>query len=593
MLAVSDRTAGVLTLIDPDACQVIRHIPLEGEPTGVAWPVDRPFVYVAEYNAASVAEIDPQAGLVVRRFTVGLRPIEVAVAPKSGLLLSANNATHSVSILDLETGNQLAWIAVPGEPFSITLTSDESLAVVSHLIPAGRATDPQHAAEISLIDLITRTPVTTVKLPAGSSSVRKVLTSADGRWAYVAHTVGRTSLPTTQVARGWINTNGLSLIDLGQRELVATLLLDHPMEGAADPWGMALDPDGNRLYLSISGGHQLARIELATLHEYLAGKLPDKHPLAQKQPYSPGSESIWLRIKQDPNERGGLVNDLAALHSADLIVKKQLDGKGPRGISLAPDGKRLAIGMYYSGSVLIVDTASWQIAHTISLGQSRDPDLARLGELIFHDGTQCFQQWMSCGTCHPNNGRADGMNWDLLNDGIGNPKNAKSLLQADQTPPMMWRGVREDMIHAIQKGFFFQMRQPEPGDVEAVGVYLRSLVPEPSPYLDPNGNLTASAERGKGIFLSETTQCAKCHTGPLLTDQKQHDVGTRGLIDQAAIFDTPSLIEIYRTAPYLHDGSAASLQEVLVDKNRTDAHGKTCHLNQEQIEDLIQYLLSL
>ena len=58
-------------------------------------------------------------------------------------------------------------------------------------------------------------------------------------------------------------------------------------------------------------------------------------------------------------------------------------------------------------------------------------------------------------------------------------------------------------------------------------------------------------------------------------------------------FDTPTLVEIWRTAPYLHDGSAATLREVLTVKNSNDQHGKTSQLTQQQIDDLAEYLLSL
>lgn len=59
------------------------------------------------------------------------------------------------------------------------------------------------------------------------------------------------------------------------------------------------------------------------------------------------------------------------------------------------------------------------------------------------------------------------------------------------------------------------------------------------------------------------------------------------------MFDTPTLIELWRTAPYLHDGSAATLRDVLTTANPDDKHGKTSHLTADQLNDLIAYLLSL
>jgi hypothetical protein len=64
-------------------------------------------------------------------------------------------------------------------------------------------------------------------------------------------------------------------------------------------------------------------------------------------------------------------------------------------------------------------------------------------------------------------------------------------------------------------------------------------------------------------------------------------------MDQSDLFDTPSLIELWRTAPYLHDGGAADLRELLIDRNPKNRHGRTSHLSSQEIDDLIEYLLSL
>lgn len=186
------------------------------------------------------------------------------------------------------------------------------------------------------------------------------------------------------------------------------------------------------------------------------------------------------------------------------------------------------------------------------------------------------------------------MNWDLLNDGIGNPKNARNMVWSYKTPPMMSRGVRDSMETAVKAGFIhIQFHQPEEETLEAVEAYFRSLEPEPSPYLGPDGKLPAAAKRGKAIYESEKAQCSSCHPAPLFTDLKAYDVGTRGPLDRTDKFDTPSLVELYRTAPYLHDGSAPTLRDVLVGSNKKDGHGGTSHLSKKEIDDLIQYLLCL
>ena len=79
----------------------------------------------------------------------------------------------------------------------------------------------------------------------------------------------------------------------------------------------------------------------------------------------------------------------------------------------------------------------------------------------------------------------------------------------------------------------------------------------------------------------------------MFTDLKTHDVGTRGALRPGRDrFDTPALVELWRTAPYLHDGSAPACDELLTSRNRDDRHGKTSHLSKPQVDDLVAYLLS-
>jgi cytochrome c peroxidase len=221
-------------------------------------------------------------------------------------------------------------------------------------------------------------------------------------------------------------------------------------------------------------------------------------------------------------------------------------------------------------------------------------DLAQLGELNFHDARNCFQGWQSCSSCHPGEARVDGLNWDLLNDGIGNPKNTKSLLLTFATPPAMSGGVRESAEEAVRAGIrhiLFLVHPPEVAD--SIDAYLQGLKPVPSPTL-VNGKLSDSARRGQKIFKDRRTGCADCHSGRLLTDLQSYDVGTRGAYDRETTeFDTPTLIELWRTAPYLHDGSAATIREVLTEANRQDKHGRTSHLTTQELDDLAEYLRSL
>jgi cytochrome c peroxidase len=183
----------------------------------------------------------------------------------------------------------------------------------------------------------------------------------------------------------------------------------------------------------------------------------------------------------------------------------------------------------------------------------------------------------------------------MPNDGIGNPKSAKSLLHADRIKPATWRGVRGNMNETAAAGFRFFEHAVTPEDLKATEAYIASLRPQISPYRLANGELTDSAKRGKEIFHSTEAHCAHCHAGELLTDLKSHDVGTKGPLDLQGedTFVTPALVEVWRTAPYLHDGRAATLKDVLTKFDSDDQHGHVSQLNKQQIDDLVAYLLSL
>ena len=177
--------------------------------------------------------------------------------------------------------------------------------------------------------------------------------------------------------------------------------------------------------------------------------------------------------------------------------------------------------------------------------------------------------------------------------GAGNPKNTKSMLLAHQTPPSMSAGVRETAEHAVRSGIVHILFSQRPED-EAVAMdeYLKSLRPVPSPHL-VDGRLSPSAERGRVLFHSERIACHKCHPAPLYTDLQSHRVGTRSPYETEDRFDTPTLVEVWRTAPYLHDGRYTTIKELLVEGQHGLKGGRPEGLSQQDIDDLVEFVLSL
>ena len=273
-LAVSDRTAGSLALIERASDRAAQDVKVRGQPGGVAWSADGRLAYVAERMAGTVAQVN-KSGKIVQRLKVGPQPVGLAVAPRRNWLLAANSATNTVSVVQLANGREKSRIKVPRMPYFLAVTADENFAVVGNRLPEGDASDPLVGAVVSLIDLRSMTTATDVRLPPNSTNVCGVDVSSDGRWAYVLHNLARAMLPTEQIEYGWINANALTVIDLQQRRRYATILLDRFDDGAANPFGAALSPDGSALWVTLSGVHQIGKLNLPRLHTALRKALPE------------------------------------------------------------------------------------------------------------------------------------------------------------------------------------------------------------------------------------------------------------------------------------------------------------------------------
>ena len=425
------------------------------------------------------------------------------------------------------------------------------------------------SAAVSLIDTAAKNVAATVTLPNGSSSLKGVCVSPDGKFAYVAHILSRYQLPTTQLERGWMNTNALSVIDTEQKKLVNTVLLDDVDLGAANPWAIACTADGQRLCVTHAGTHELSVIDRAGLHAKL-----DKVAAGERV------SEVSAAAEDVPNDLSFLVG---------LRKRIRLAGNGPRALVLL--GATAHVANYFSDSIDSLDIAADGAVRirTVALAKDAAETPERTGEKFFHDADLCFQHWQSCSSCHPD-ARVDGLNWDLLNDGIGNPKNTKSMLMAHQTPPSMSLGIRDSAEKAVRSGIkFIQFAVRPEADAEAIDAYLKALKPVPSPKL-VKGELSEQAKRGEAVY--EKAGCAVCHPKPLFTDLKAYEIGTAKGLDKGKPVDTPTLVEVWRTAPYLHDGSAATLEDVFKKFNPDNLHGNTSGLSAEELSDLIGYVLS-
>ncbi len=521
---------------------------------------------------------------------VGNGPEDLVISTKNQLLFCANRFSNNVSVIDLKTNRETARIPVSREPVALALSPDENTLMVANSLPKQAAGDTFISSVISVIDVQSGIVVKNIDLPNGSFALKDLIFSKDGKFIYVSHLIGRYNVLTSQIEKGWINTNAITIIDTESMESYTTVLLDDIYKGAANPNGMIFSEDGNSLLVAVSGTHELFCIDTDSMHK----------KINRAKANSGLSQSV--RLVSSASEKVKVFQDFSGIEQMDVLFddipkelgflaadrkRIKLQGKGPA--KLAVVNNKVLISSYFSDAIEVLDMDALSGgSYMIQIG-NRDISTSevRFGEMLFHDAENCFQQWQSCSSCHPGDARADGLNWDLLNDGIGNPKNTRSLLLAHQTPPAMTTGIRKDAETGVRAGFkYIQFFDAPEEYAKAVDAYLTSLEPVPSPYLQ-NGSLSKRAQLGKEIF--EKLNCKACHSGIYFTNGAKYEIGKKGRYDKQNSWDTPTLIEIWRSAPYLHDGRYSDLADIFKQEN----HGIRDGISDEELDNLVEYLKSL
>jgi len=576
MLYVTAATASKLLVVDAAGGKLAGEWSLKADPNGVAVAADGT-VYVTGGGVGGMLFKLSSSGKLQGKVETGHTPRSPVVSRDGATVYVLNRFNHTVAAVDAARMKVKASVPVLREPFAAVLGAGGKLLFVANHLPACRATDDVVAASVTVIDTETFKVVKNVMLPNGSTGVRGIGASPDGAFVYVTHTFGRYQLPTTQLERGWMNTAGLSVFNGATGDYVNTALLDDVDLGAANPWGVAVTADGKRLLVAHAGTREISVIDRQAFHERL-----DKAARNEK-------------VTEVTKSAADVPNDLSFLVTIRNRVKFNADG--PRGLAVI--GGRAYAACYFADALVWVDAEAPVMKPSLfPLGPAVDlaKDRVRRGEMLWNDGSMCFQQWQSCASCHPD-GRADGLNWDLVNDGIGNPKQTKNMVYSHLTPPAMVTGIRPDMQTGNRKGMThiqFVVRPEE--DALCIDEYVMSLKPVPSPYLD-GGSLSRAARRGEKLFTK--AGCAECHPPAKLksgervfTNLKKYDIGLGVGNEEGREFDTTTLVETWRTAPYLYDGRALTIEEVLTTCNPKDTHGTTRSLSAEEVKQLAEYILS-
>lgn len=357
-------------------------------------------------------------------------------------------------------------------------------------------------------------------------------------------------------------------------------------------------------------------------------KLFDDRGLASAGAFSSRGDYLYLAM------RGA-----RAIERIDVLTGAQagsaLDvGFAPQGLALSHDDRLLFADAYLSRELVVYDVRSpgalpVELARLpIPSAEPLTPELL-LGKRLFNDAADprlAKDSYIACAHCHLD-GLSDRRVWDFTDRGEGLRNTIDLVGRAGAEGPLHWSAnfdEVQDFEHDIRGAFRGTgllsdealavgtrgepLGDPKAGvsaELDALAAYVRSLDAHlPSPHREPDGTLGPAALRGRALF--EASGCPSCHAGPALTDSALvggapilHDVGTLGPGSGARLgeplpgLDTPTLHGLWQSAPYLHDGSAPTLRDVLTTRNPADRHGTTSGLDPAQLDDLIAFLLCL
>jgi YVTN family beta-propeller protein len=584
-----------VSLIDATSRTLVAEIPLGStpaldaagryepaiKPRALALSPDETKLYIAAETANQVFVVDTASRAVVTTISVGAAPVGV-IATDNAIYVTSHEAA-TVSKIDPRSNTVVATLPVTEHPWGVSLSADGKRLFVSHLLVS---------AGVTVIDTGAFTVTASLALadqPAGSSKLvpngtpRGVYSavprpSSDELWLpHMLLAVG-TPQPSLDFESTVFPTITIAASDgsAERRRLLFKPLMVPGTDGAftdsvSGPRALAFSPDGKIALLALAQSEDLMVFDGTT-----------------------GNELTLLRPLP-----GTFLEGIAVNHAG---TQAYVDGRNSHNVTV----------LKIAASVVSVDGDAIE-----RLTADPMPADLRLGQRLFYSANSAAfpltkNFWVACSTCHLEGG-TDAVTWQFAQGPRDTPSNAGGPIN---TGFLFRQAVRNDVIQydktirVEQGGAFDRTNAQQLPLLEALSAFVNRAIPFPQ---NPNigQSPTAAQQRGATTF---TQLCAGCHSGAYLTDSGAgnptldftgtivlHDIGTcvttgqyvdkpsadevTGAIHTACDFDTPSLRGIFATPPYFHDGSAATLADVV------DRLAPT--LSAGDKSDLVEYLRTL
>jgi YVTN family beta-propeller protein len=553
---------------------------------------------------------------VTATWKVGSEPSSVVEDRAGKYLFVANRISDDVAVLDANTGAELKRLLAGRGASYITPAPDGRRLYVTHIYPNPGPHRTAPESEITVIDTARATVADRIPLHS-IAGVFHVAFSADGRLGVAAELHPKNLVPLAHIEHGGAFVDTLTVFGADADNKTVEIPLDELERYAARPFSVAITADKSRMFITNGGAEMVTAIDVPRMLRYMH------------------------------THRGSFAQDLSA--SANYVTARIAVGHDPRGTLLTPDGRKLLVANRLDDTISVIDTRTNRVVSTIPLagsqqvwsmhfgekmfstvndapnGKRRCSDChlderhrksekmnldrvkqvqaLRHGEQTFYTSRYSFQGQIGCANCHIDS-TFDALQWDLEPDGFGRDIVDNRLLEeVRDTAPFKWNGGNPDVPTECgprTEKYFWRAENYDDRTLADIVTYILSMPLRPNRWRMASGEFTPGQERGKALFersvdrfgkpIPETNRCNYCHSGPLGTNQKSFDVGTKKATDNSGLLDTPQLTNVVLTAPFLHDGSARTMEEIWTVFNPNDKHGRTNDLTKDELNDLIEYL---
>ena len=572
-------------------------------------------LWVVNPDADTVSVFDAATGTRVAEITVGAQPRSVSVAGGSAVV--SNREGASLSVLSTASLNVVRTVALPraSQPHGVLMAPDGSSYValeatgrVLKLNSSWATTADVAAAGVRHLALsadgrrLLATRFVTAPQPGeGTATVRSevggVKTGAEvtefnpANLALVRRFVLQHSdkADSTVQARGVPNYLGAPALSPDGLSAWVPSKQDNIHRGTLR--------DGRSLDFETTVRAVTSRIDLGTNAEDYPGRVDhDNSGIASAAIYHPNGAYLFVALEAS--------REVAVLDAAGKRELLRLAvGRAPQGLALSSDGNRLYVHNFMDRTVGVHDLtrllqfgerSAAAIGNWNSVGTERlNPTVLR-GKQFFYDAADprlARDAYMSCATCH-NDGLHDGRTWDFTGFGEGLRNTISLRGRAGAQGKLHWSANFDEgqdfegQIRNFARGTGLMndaafnagtrshplgdTKAGQSADLDALAAYMASLNAfSASPLRGTNGALTTQAVSGKNVFAA---RCASCHSGVDFSDSvtgRLNNVGTlkassgKRLGGGLTGIDTPTLRDVWATAPYLHDGSAATVEDAV------------------------------